>query len=96
MTVLKDKILDIFITELQERALLEFQSIEAKNQNRHERIRDRGLKLREVLTGLSEENRQVIENYLKEKDNLICDELDHVYLQGIKDCCMLLKILNLI
>jgi hypothetical protein len=33
---------------------------------------------------------------MEEKDSLTSDELDYVYLQGIIDCCKMLKMLKII
>ena len=96
MAVVQDEILDAFITELRERALLEFRHTEKENQDRYDRVRELSMKLMCVLSQLSEENRQAIENYMDEKDSLACDELDYVYLRGIIDCCKLLKLLKII
>jgi hypothetical protein len=96
MAVVQDEILDAFITELRERALLEFRHTEKENQDRYDRVRELSMKLMCVLSQLSEENRQAIENYMEEKDSLTCDKLDYVYLQGIKDCHKLLKLLKII
>ena len=89
-------ILDAFITELRERALSEFRRIEKENQDRYERVRELSMKLRDILSKFSEENRQTIESYMEEKDSLTSDELDYVYLQGIIDCCKMLKMLKII
>ena len=85
MAVVQDEILDAFITELRERALSEFRHSEKKNQDRYEQVRELSMKLRDILTQFSEENRQAIESYMEEKDSLTSDELDYVYLQGIID-----------
>jgi ABC-type transporter lipoprotein component MlaA len=82
MAVVQDEILDAFITELRERALSEFRCSEKKNQDRYEQVREPSMKLRDILTQFSEENRQAIESYMEEKDSLTSDELDYVYLQG--------------
>lgn len=95
MAVVQDEILDAFITELRERALSEFRRIEKENQDRYERVRELSMKLRDILSKFSEENRQTIESYMEEKDSLTSDELDYVYLQGIIDCCKMLKMLKL-
>lgn len=96
MAVVQDEILDAFMTELRERALSEFRHSEKKNQDRYEQVRELSMKLRDVLTQFSEENRQAIESYMEEKDSLTSEELDYVYLQGIIDCCKLLKMLKII
>jgi ABC-type transporter lipoprotein component MlaA len=96
MAVVQDEILDAFITELRERALSEFRRIEKENQDRYERVRELSMKLRDILSKFSEENRQTIESYMEEKDSLTSDELDYVYLQGIIDCCKMLKMLKII
>ena len=85
-----------FITELRERALSEFRRGEKENQDRYERVRELSMKLRDILSKFSEENRQTIESYMEEKDSLTSDELDYVYLQGIIDCCKMLKMLKII
>jgi len=96
MAVVQDEILDAFITELRERALSEFRHGEKENQDRYERVRELSMKLRDILSQLSEGNRQAIESYMEEKDSLASDELDYVYLRGIIDCCRLLKMLKII
>jgi ABC-type transporter lipoprotein component MlaA len=96
MAVVQDEILDAFITELRERALSEFRRIEKENQDRYERVRELSMKLRDILSKFSEKNRQTIESYMEEKDSLTSDELDYVYLQGIIDCCKMLKMLKII
>jgi len=96
MAVLQDEILDAFITESRERALSEFQRIEKEKQDRYGRVRQLSMKLMDILSQLSEENSQSIQNYMDEKDSLTSDELDYLYLQGIKDCCKLLKMLKII
>ena len=96
MAVLQGEILDAFITELREKALSEFQRIEKENQDRYDRVRELSMKSTGILSQLSEETRQAIEIYMEEKDSLTCDELDYVYLQGMKDCCKLLKFLKII
>jgi ABC-type transporter lipoprotein component MlaA len=96
MAVVQDEILDAFITELRERALSEFRHGEKENQDRYERVRELSIKLRNILSHFSEENRQTIESYMEEKDSLTSDEFDYVYLQGIIDCCMMLKMLKII
>jgi ABC-type transporter lipoprotein component MlaA len=96
MAVVQDEILEAFITELRERALSEFRRIEKENQDRYERVRELSMKLRDILSKFSEKNRQTIESYMEEKDSLTSDELDYVYLQGIIDCCKMLKMLKII
>jgi len=96
MAVVQDEILDAFITELRERALSEFRRGEKENQDRYERVRELSIKLRNILSHFSEENRQTIESYMEEKDSLTSDEFDYVYLQGIIDCCKKLKMLKII
>jgi len=96
MAVVQDEILDAFITELRERALSEFRHGEKENQDRYERVRELSIKLRNILSHFSEENRQTIESYMEEKDSLTSDEFDYVYLQGIIDCCKMLKMLKII
>jgi ABC-type xylose transport system substrate-binding protein len=70
MAVVQDEILDAFITELRERALSEFRHGEKENQDRYERVRELSIKLRNILSHFSEENRQTIESYMEEKDSL--------------------------
>lgn len=96
MAVVQDEILDAFITELRERALSEFRRIEKENQDRYERVRELSMKLRDILSHFSEEDRETIESYMEEKDSLTSDELDYVYLQGIIHCCKMLKMLKII
>lgn len=54
------------------------------------------IKLRDILSQFSPEVRETIESYMEEKDILTSDELDYVYLQGIIDCCKMLKMLKII
>lgn len=96
MNILQDEILDDFITELRERALLEFRQHEKEIQDRYDLIRELSMKLQGILVQLNGENRQTIMDYIDEKDSLTGDELNHVYLRGIIDCCKLLKHLKII
>ena len=96
MTILHDEILDDFITELREKAIAEFRQKEKENQNRYDRVRELSMKLQGFLPGFRQDEREIIETYLDEKDGLTCDELDYVYLKGILDCCKLLKFLKLV
>lgn len=96
MAVLQDEIFDTCITELRERALSEFRHSEKEIQDRYDRVRELSMKLRGILSQLSEENSQTIQNYIEEKDSLTSDEFYYIYLKGIKDCCKLLKILKII
>lgn len=96
MAILKDEILAEFITELREKALSEFRQSEKENQNRYDRVMRLSMKFTDILSRVGEEESKAIQNYMDEKDSLTGDELDYLYLQGIKDCCKMLKILKII
>ena len=96
MAIVKDETLAEFITELRERALSEFRQREKENQNRYDRVMRLSVNITDILSRVSEEERKAIQNYMDEKDSLTGDELDYLYMRGIKDCCKMLKILKII
>lgn len=96
LVIIKDEILEDFITQLRERALLEFRQQEKEIQDRYDRVRELSMKSHRVLSQLDQEIKQAIEAYMDAKDSLTCDELDYVYLRGIMDCCKILKHLKII
>lgn len=96
MTVLQDELLDDFITDLRERTLSEFRHHKKEIQDRYDMIRELSMKLQGILSQLSKENEQIIQDYIDEKDSLAGDELNYVYLKGMTDCCKLLKLLEII
>ena len=96
MAILKDEILAEFITELREKALSEFRQSEKENQHRYDRVSELSMKFTDILSRVGEEESKAIQNYMDEKDSLTGDELDYLYLRGIKDCCKMLKILKIL
>jgi hypothetical protein len=96
MNILKDEIMDAFITELRERVLSELRQQEKEVQEKYNAIRDLSMKIQGIFPLLSSENRTAIENYMDEKDSLTGNELNYLYLRGIMDGCKLMKLLKII
>lgn len=96
MAMGRDEIFDMLITELREQILLDFREIAKTKQNRYSRISDIKHEMDKILSQLGEEKKATAENYLAEKDNLIGEEFDYLYLQGIKDGIRLLRVFSII
>lgn len=97
MAMSQEEILEIVITELMEKSLSELRDTEKDNQpDLYQEVRELSGKVAKILTQMSKEDRETIEQYFDQKDHLTNKELKHLYLHGAKECVMLLKYLKVI
>jgi len=97
MAMSQEEILEIVVTELVEKSLAELRDAEKNNQpNLYQEVRELSGEVTKILAQMSEENRKTIEKYFDQKDRLISKEFENLYLQGAKECVMLLKYLKII
>ncbi len=97
MAMSQEEILEIVITELMERSLIELRDVEKNNQpDLYQEVRELSGKVEKILAQMSREDRETIEQYFDQKDRLTNKEIKHLYLQGAKDCVVLLKCLTVI
>ncbi|OPY59019.1 MAG: hypothetical protein A4E55_00388 [Pelotomaculum sp. PtaU1.Bin035] len=96
MAVAQDEILSMFVTELREKALLDFRHSDQQVQDRYNESRELSMKLNNILKELSEEKWRIIEDYMDKTSGLVSCQLDYLYLKGIKDGFKLVKMLELI
>lgn len=93
----KNKIFEMVITEMTERALMEYRKdCGEEEKQRYQALGELSLQRQKILEKLSPEERQVLEDYFV-KSSLIDDhECQHLYVQGAKDCVELLKRLGVL
>lgn len=95
--MVKKEILEMVITEMTENALLvRRETCVEEEQQIYTQVAELSRQRQDILSTLSPEDRQVLEDYLV-KTNLIADhECKHLYVQGAKDCVVLLKKLGVL
>lgn len=88
----KKKIFEMVITEMTERALMEYRrDCKEEEKQRYQVLGELSQQRQKILEKLSPEDRQVLEDYFV-KSSLIDDhECQYLYVQGAKDCVELLK-----
>lgn len=88
----KNKIFEMVITEMTERALMEYRKdCGEEEKKRYQALGELSVRREKILEKLPSEERQVLEDYFA-KSSMIDDlECQHLYVQGAKDCVELLK-----
>ncbi|WP_270810004.1 hypothetical protein [Hungatella effluvii] len=93
----KEQIIENAIRELTELALQKRRGMaDETEQKLLNSVTELSVKLQQILEQISEEEQEILTEYL-EKIELIADhDCRHLYMQGAKDCIMLLKTLKII
>lgn len=96
MAIEQDAILSLVLTELREHLLIDFRNMEKGKENRYEYITGLSQAVNGILSTLNEEQRNTVQTLMAEKESLNGDEMDYLYLNGVKDGIRLLRFLNII
>ena len=88
----KKEIYDMAIQELIEKALsVRRETYSSDEKQFYETLKEKSERTREVLKQLSEEEYQIVDDYIVTTNLIAQKECEYLYVQGAKDCVELLK-----
>ncbi len=93
----KEEIYDMAIQELIERALsVRRETCNSDEKQFYEMLKEKSGRASEVLKQLSEEEYQIVDDYMVTTNLIAQKECEYLYVQGAKDCVELLKKLGVL
>ena len=93
----KKEIYEMVIQEMTEHALMRRrESCSEEEQKLYQEVGILSEKVRNVLSKLSLEDRQVIDDYITKTNRIAQHECEYLYVQGARDCVELLKKLGVL
>jgi len=93
----KNEIFENAISELLENALVVRREICSEEEKQHYKdINELSVKAQAVLEKLPEEERQIVDDYFVMTNLIAQHECEYLYMQGAKDCVVLLKKLGVL
>ena len=93
----KEEIYEMIIQEMTEHALMRRREACSEEEKKlYQEVNELSEKARHVLEGLSEEERQVVDDYIATTNLIAQQECEYLYVQGAKDCVEMMKNLGVL